>query len=73
MQRMRFTLRISPEEYQSYYQGVAKAVIVTSDDGRTLKFPVNALQKFVTHNGIEGFFEIMFDDNNKMIGINRIG
>ena len=72
MQRMTFTLRLSAEKYQSYYQGAAKAVIVTADDGRTLRFPANALQKFIMHDGITGRFEIIFDEANKMVGINRI-
>ena len=73
MRKMRFSLRLSAEEYQRYYQGSAKAVIVTAEDGRTLRFPANALQKFITHAGISGHFEILFDENNKMSGINRIG
>ena len=69
---MTFTLRLSAEKYQSYYQGAVKAVIVTADDGRTLRFPANALQKFIMHDGVTGRFEILFDDDNKMIEINRI-
>ena len=72
MQRMTFSLHISPEQYQRYYRGSAKAVVVTATDGRTLKFPASAMQQFVTHDGIQGRFEIRFDDNNKMIGISRI-
>ena len=70
---MRFSLRLKAEEYQRYYQGSAKAVIVTAEDGRTLRFPANALQKFITHEGISGRFEILFDESNKMAEINRIG
>ena len=62
MQSMSFTLSLSAEKYQSYYQGAAKTVIVTADDGRTLRFPANALQKFITHDGVAGRFEILFDD-----------
>ena len=72
MRAMRFTLRLSAEEYQRYYQGSAKAVIVTAEDGRTLRFPANALQKFITHEGISGRFEILFDESHKMAGVNRI-
>lgn len=73
MQRMTFSLHLTPDQYQRYYQGSAKAVVVTAIDGRTLKFPASAIQQFVTHEGIQGTFEIQFDDNNKMIGISRIG
>ncbi len=70
---MTFTLHLTPEKYQKYYQGAARAVRVTTDDGRTLRFPANALQPFIMHDGIYGRFEILFDSNNKMVGLNKIG
>ena len=69
---MKFFLDISAAQYQSYYQGSAKFVHVRSDDGRTLQFPASELQKFVTHGGVQGRFEIEFDDRLKLVGINRI-
>jgi len=72
MKRMTFSMNLSAEKYLRYYQGSAKAVIVQADDGRTLKFPINAIQKFVTRDGVQGRFEIIFDDNNKMQSLNRL-
>ena len=73
MATMTFTLNISPEVYEHYYRGHANAVVVKTDDGRTLKFPATNLQKFVTHEGIKGRFEIVFDNNNKIINFRKIG
>ncbi|VAW62815.1 hypothetical protein MNBD_GAMMA11-1703 [hydrothermal vent metagenome] len=72
MQKMRFSLSISAEQYQSYYQGSAKFVRVRTEDGRTLKFPASELQKYVSHEGIQGRFEIIFDDNHKLLRLNRL-
>ena len=72
MQKMRFSLAISAEQYQSYYKGAAKFVRVQAEDGRTLKFPASELQKFVSHEGIQGRFEISFDGQHKLIGLNRL-
>ena len=72
MQRMTFSMNLSAEKYQRYYLGSAKAVIVQADDGRTLRFPISAIQKYVTHDGVQGHFEIIFDDNNKMTALNRL-
>lgn len=72
MQKMTFSLSISPELYERYYRGSAKAVIVTTDDGRKLQFPAGNLQKYITHDGIHGRFEITFDQNNKIIDFRRI-
>ena len=73
MQKMRFSLDISAPKYQSYYMGAAKFVKVRSDDGRTLRFPASALQKFVNHSGIQGRFEIVFNDQCKLVSISRVG
>ena len=72
MRKMRFSLQISAEKYQLYYRGSAKFVKVTATDGRTLKFPANALQKFVSHDGINGQFEIVFDENNRLLSLIRL-
>ncbi len=72
MQRMRFSLNISAEQYQSYYVGSARFVRVETDDGRSLKFPAAELRRFVTHDGIQGRFEITFDKQQKLLGLERI-
>lgn len=72
MQKMRFYLDISPQQYLSYYKGAAKFVNVQTDYGRTLKFPASELQKFVTHSGIQGRFEIEFNAQYKLVNLSRV-
>jgi hypothetical protein len=72
MTEMYFSLHITPEQYLTYYQGAAKNVSVQTEDGKRLQFPANALQKFVTHEGIKGRFRIRFDQNNKLIGVEKL-
>ena len=69
---MTFSMHLSTEKYLQFYQGAAKNVIVKTDDGRTLKFPADRLQQFVTHDGISGRFEIKFDNNHKIVSLIRI-
>ena len=69
---IRFRLAISAEEYLAYYQGSAQEVVARSDDNRIVRFPASAIREFVTHDGIFGSFEITFDENNKLIGIQPI-
>lgn len=69
---IRFRLAISAEEYLAYYQGSAQDVIACSEDNKTIRFPASAIQKFVTHDGIFGDFEITYDENNKLIAIQSI-
>lgn len=65
-------MNISSEQYQAYYKGAAKFVRVQTEDGRSLKFPAVNLKQFVMHNGINGHFEIIFDNQNKLLSLKRI-
>ncbi len=69
---IRFRIAISADEYLAYYQGKAQAVVVRSEDNRTIRFPANAIREFVTRDGVFGRFEITFDENNKLIAIQSI-
>ena len=69
---MRFYLDISAQQYLSYYKGSAKFVNVQTDHGRSLKFPASELQKFVTHSGIHGRFEIEFNEQYKLMILSRV-
>ena len=72
MKKMRFSINLSAEQYQSYYRGSAKFIRVQTEDGRTLKFPASELQKFILHDGVQGRFEITFDDNHKLVSLTRV-
>jgi hypothetical protein len=69
---LRFYLNISREEALRYYQGTARAVIVTTIDGQKLQFPAEHIRPFIDQKGISGQFSIEFDNNNKLIGLKRI-
>lgn len=70
---IRFRLDISADDYLAYYQGVARDVVVRAEDGRRVQFPAGALQPFITHQGIHGRFELCFDANHKLVGLQRLG
>jgi len=65
MDCVRFKLKISADEYLKYYAGLAKSVSVISEDGRRIEFPAAHLREFITTNGIRGYFELCFDDQNR--------
>lgn len=73
MNEVRFHLNISSQRYLSYYQGLARKVVVETQGGRRVQFPAEHLRPFVTHDGIQGEFALQFDENNKFIGLKRIG
>jgi hypothetical protein len=72
MRTVRFNLAISSNNYLSYYQGRARSVSVMADDGSRIKFPAEHLRPFVMHDGVQGRFELVFDDNNRFIALRKI-
>lgn len=69
---IRFRLAIEAEKYLAYYKGIARDIVVRSEDNKNIKFPADAIRKFLTHEGIFGLFEIQFDENNKLIKISQV-
>lgn len=66
-------LRISADEFLRHYKGSARHVSCHARDGRRVQFPTAILQRFVSHDGINGSFKLELDDNNKLIAVSRIG
>ena len=65
-------LHIPADEYLRHYRGTVKKVMCKSRDGRTVQFPSDLLQQFVTHDGVHGTFRLHIDDNNKLVKAERI-
>lgn len=66
-------LRISADEFLRHYKGSARHVSCRARDGRRVQFPTGILQRFVSHDGINGSFKLELDDNNKLISVAQIG
>ncbi|MGH1486139.1 MAG: DUF2835 family protein [Cellvibrionaceae bacterium] len=56
------------------YQGKGKAysVYTRTTEGKSIRFPANILQPFVTHQGVQGVFSIQFDRDNRFIAIHSL-
>jgi hypothetical protein len=72
-QYLRFTLNLSYDQYLKVYQGIAKNVSVTTDDGRRVDFPAGRVQAFLTKQGIKGYFEMELTLENKFVSIKKLG
>lgn len=66
-------LTITADEYLKHYQIGGAMVVTRSRDGRTVRFPANILQRFVTHSGVTGSFKIQFDPEGKFTAVERLG
>ena len=71
MTLLRFSLCLSPEQYMAYYRGHAQNVSVLTEEGMRIEFPAARLRPYLNHNGINGRFEIEFDDQYRFIAIKR--
>jgi len=51
---------------QRYYSGQARHVVVIAENGQRLQFSAELLRRFVTQDGVQGWFEIEYDDAGKL-------
>jgi hypothetical protein len=69
---VRFRLAIPAAEFLRHYQGTARQILVTADDGRRINFPAEHLRAFVTRTGVEGEFELRFDRRQRFVSLKRL-
>ena len=65
-------VRIDAAEFSRYYYQPGAQVVVQSQDGRTVRFPANLLQRFVTHQGVAGRFVIHYTESGQFSAIERL-
>jgi hypothetical protein len=65
-------MAISAEEANRYYSGTARFVVVTAENGQKLQFPARHIRPFINQLGVSGLFSIQFDDDNKLIALEKL-
>lgn len=65
-------VHIEPDELLRFYRGEAREVLATSEDGRSVRFPVQMLRPFVSKDGVHGRFRLDFDHTGKSRGVRRL-
>jgi len=71
-QFIRFNLHLEYDQFLAVYQGVAKNVITVADDGRRIQFPAHNIKRYLTKEGIHGYFQMELTPQNKFVAISRI-
>jgi hypothetical protein len=69
----RFRLNISSNDYLRFYQAASKFVQARTEQGLLIKFPAEHLRPHVSHDGIQGLFELESSEQGKFIALRRIG
>jgi hypothetical protein len=67
-----FNLSISAQEYLRVYRGTARQVVVRGTDGASLSFPAEHLRRFVSHDGVQGRFELKYDASHKFVSLEKL-
>lgn len=73
MKQFEFQLKITPQQYQHYYQGAIHHVIARDARGASIQFPAALLQRFVTAHGVHGRFVLSCDDDFKNAKLTKMG
>lgn len=69
---VRFRLAISADEFQRLYSGSVRDVVALAEDGRRIRFPASILRPYVQHTGVQGYFVLHFNEENRFQGIERL-
>lgn len=64
-------LHVSADDLLDYYRGQARTVHATAASGQTVNFPASAIQRFVTTEGVHGWFRLDFDEHHKFVRLDR--
>lgn len=70
--KIRFALSIPARRFIRYYEGSIQWIQVKAFDGSRVRFPASALRRFVTEEGVYGTFEMVIDENNKLVSLRKI-
>jgi len=72
-QTLSFSLKIPHSEILRYYQGSAKNLVVTLNDGQRVQLPLINFRPFISDLGLYGDFEVIFTDEFKLVSLNYLG
>lgn len=72
MRRLRFRLAISRAQLLQYYQGRTAALSVHTEQGVRLQIALHHFRTFVSHDGLQGYFEITLNGDNQFQQLTRL-
>jgi len=64
-------LHVTADDLLDYYRGQARTVHAFATNGQTVNFPATAIQRFVTTEGVHGWFRLEFDEDHKFVRLER--
>ena len=71
-QSLRFSLKISADQILRYYEGNAKNLIVTLNNGQRVQLPLINFRPFISDLGLYGNFEVVFSQKFKLVSLKKL-
>ncbi|MFB9885888.1 DUF2835 family protein [Balneatrix alpica] len=70
--RYRFYVGLSYDDFMLIYRGQARAVVVQTESGLSLRIPAERFRPFVSHSGIQGWFELEADEQHRFVAMRAL-
>lgn len=65
MPELEVNVKVTRDQVAAYYRGEVRAVVARASNGQTVQFPLSVLHKFISVDGIQGRFRLIFDERHK--------
>ncbi|MFT4653490.1 MAG: hypothetical protein ACJA0G_002197 [Kangiellaceae bacterium] len=67
-----FSVGMNYAQCEDLYRHQIKYLLVTTIEGTRIQLPKQNMQKFITARGLQGSYQLIVDQNNKIVTINNI-
>lgn len=68
----RFHAVLTAEQCLAYYQGAITQVLVWAESGEKVQLPAHHFRPYISHFGLNGYFELTTTATGKFIGLKKI-
>ena len=65
-------MQLKADEYERYYRGTVRNIIVVTHQGARVQFPASAVREFVSDDGVCGDFQITMNKDNKLVSLKKL-
>jgi len=73
MSTIRIFVDVGRDDLLRWYRGEARHLIATAADGRRISLPVEVMRRFVSGDGLQGWFLLSLDADHRFVGLRRLG
>jgi len=73
MSTIRIHVDISRDDLLRWYRGEARHLIARAADGRRISLPVEVLRRFVSEDGLKGWFLLTLDAAHRFVSLRKLG